>query len=108
MGLEIWSLIISIMSSIIAIAAIIQAIVWRQIIKRETEESLSILTHVIVNSAGDPDTVRKMLEDYNKSGKWRAKVSRRFDGRYILEFSFQDSSVVEITGNDKIEEKPPT
>ena len=103
MGLEVWSLIMSIISSIIAIVAIIQAIVWRQISKKETEESLSVLTHVIVNSAGDPDTVRKMLEDYNKSGKWRAKVYRKFGGRYILEFSSPSSAVVDIQSNVVVE-----
>jgi hypothetical protein len=107
MELEVWSLIVSITASIIAIVAIIQAMVLRHISQKETEESLSVLTHIIVNSAGDPDTVRKMLEDYNKSGKWRAKVCRRSDGRYVLEVSFQSSAVVDIQSNVAAEKIPP-
>lgn len=89
MGLEVGSLIVSIFASAIAIGSIIQAIVLRQRTKKETEESLSFLTHLIVNSAVDPDTIRRMVEDYSRVGEWRAKVSRRPDGKYGLDFDLK-------------------
>jgi len=89
MHLELWALIISIISGCIAIASFIQAMLVRQWTRQETQEQMSFLTHLIVNSASDPDTVRRMLEDYSRVGIWRAKVSRRPDGKYGLDFAIQ-------------------
>lgn len=100
MGLEHWALTVSIVSAVIAITSIIQAMVLRKVTEKEnkqaseslthqSEEALSFLTHLVVNSAPDPDTVRRMLEDYSKVGEWRAKVSRRPDGKYGLDFAIQ-------------------
>jgi len=87
MALEYTALIVSIISAFIAIASFIQAIILRQRTKRETDESLDFLVHLVVNSSADPDTVRRMLEDYRRAGTWRAKVSRRPDGKYGLDFA---------------------
>lgn len=100
MGLEHWALTVSIVSAVIAITSIIQAMVLRKRTEKENkqaldslthqnEEALSFHTHLIVNSAADPETVRRMLEDYNKVGEWRAKVSRRPNGKYGLDFSIK-------------------
>ncbi len=86
MTLEVWALIVSIVAASIAVAAIVQAIVLRRRTKSETERQLNFIMHLVVNSAADPDTVRRMLEDYNKAGEWRAKVVRRPDGNYSLDF----------------------
>lgn len=86
MGLEEWSLTISIVSAIMAIASIVQAWHMRKQTKKETDEALSFLTHLVINSAVDPDTLRRMLEDYKKVGEWRVKVFRRPDGKYSLDF----------------------
>jgi len=87
MTLEVSALIVSIVSAGIAITAIVQAIVLRRRTKSETEEQLNLITHLVVNSAADPDTVRRMLEDYDRVGEWRAKVSKRPDGKYGLDFT---------------------
>lgn len=86
MTLEISALVVSIVSAGIAIGSIVQAIRLRQRAKKEAEEQLSFITHLVVNSAVDPDAVRRMLQDYSKAGEWRAKVSRRPDGTYGLDY----------------------
>jgi hypothetical protein len=87
MALEISALIFSIVAAIIAVASFLHAIVLRQRTKIENEAQLSFITHLVVNSAPDPDTVRRMLEDYNKVGEWRAKVSKRPNGKYSIDFT---------------------
>jgi len=89
MTLEVCALIVSIVSAVIAITAIVQAIILRGRTKSETEGQLDFITHLVVNSAADPDTVRRMLEDYGRAGEWRAKVSKRPDGKYGLDFSIR-------------------
>lgn len=89
MTLEVCALIVSIVSAVLAIIAIVQAIVLRRRTKNETEEQLDFITHLVVNSAADPDTVRRMLEDYGKAGEWRAKVCKRPEGNYSLDFSIK-------------------
>lgn len=103
MTLEVSALIVSIAAAGIAIASFVQAIVLRRRTKRETKEQLDFITNLVVNSAADPDTVRRMLEDYNKAGEWRARVSRRPDGKYGL-----DSKIVvggEIKPSGKLGER---
>jgi hypothetical protein len=87
MALEVSALIFSIVAAGIAIASFIQAIVLRRQTKNETEEQMSFITHLVVNSAPDPATVRRMLEDYNKVGRWRVQVSKNPDGKYHLDFT---------------------
>jgi len=101
MTLEVLALIVSIVATGIAIAAIVQAIVLRRWAKSETEEQLNLITHLVVNSAADPDTVRRMLEDYGRVGEWRAKVSKRPDGKYGLDFAMSFGDNVKIS--DKLE-----
>lgn len=76
-------------SMVLAIGAIIQAVLLRHWTKNETKRDLSFLTQLIINSASDPETVRKVVEDYNKNKQWRTEVHRRSDGKYILQ-SHQD------------------
>jgi hypothetical protein len=86
MSLEVSALVVSIVSAGIAIGSIVQAIRLRQRTKKEAEEQLSFITHLVANSAADPDAVRKMLKDYEKAGEWRAKVFRKPDGSYALQY----------------------
>lgn len=86
MTLEVSALIISIVAAGFAIASFVQAILIRRWTRRETKEQLDFITNLVVNSAADPGTVERMLEDYNRVGEWRAKVSRRPDGNYGLDF----------------------
>lgn len=85
MTLEQCALVVSIVGAVLAILAIIQAVVLRQRTRKETNQSLSFLTNLIINSAADPDVIRKVVEDYNKNKEWRTKVRRMSDGKYILE-----------------------
>ena len=87
MNLEAWALIVSIVSGIIAVTAIIQSIVLRRWTTSETSGQLNFIIQLVVNSAADPDAVRRMLEDYGRAGEWRAKVSKRPDGKYGLDFT---------------------
>lgn len=49
MALESWALIISITSACIAIVSFIHAMLVRQWTRRDTEERMSFLVHLIVN-----------------------------------------------------------
>jgi hypothetical protein len=68
MPLQVSAVVVSIVSAGIVIGSIVQAIRLRQQTKKEAEEQLSFITHLVVNSAADPDAVRKMLMDYEKAG----------------------------------------
>lgn len=86
MTLAVPALVVSIVSVCISIASIVYVTILHRRTERKTEEQLSFITHLVANSAADPDTVRRMLQDYAKAGEWRAKVSRRPDGTYGLEY----------------------
>lgn len=68
-----WGLIIS---GIGILATIIVAVLIYHWTRRRTDEILEFTVNLIVNSAGDPDTVRRLLDDYEKTGEWRGKVTR--------------------------------
>jgi len=55
--------------------------------KRSTEDTLQLLVNLIVNSAGDPNTVRRLLDDVAKTSEWRGKVSKRKDGSYSIDWT---------------------
>jgi len=104
--MEVCALTVSIVSAVIAMISIIQAIVLRRRTKKETTEDLNFITNLVANSAADPDTVRRLLEDYNKVGEWRAKVSRRPDGKYGLDFAITvGGGNVKPTGKLEIHKK---
>jgi len=68
-----WGLVIS---GIGILATIIIAFLIYNWTKRRADEIIGFTVNLIVNSAGDPDTVRRLLEDYEKTGQWRGKVTR--------------------------------
>lgn len=73
MGIEQWGLVLSGLG-ILATAVI--AVLVNRWTKRRTDEMIEFAVNLIVNSAGDPDTVRRLLDDYGKTGEWRGKVTR--------------------------------
>ncbi len=90
--------VISIVFGCVGIASFIHAIVLRRRTKTETEEQLSFITHLVVNSAPDPGAVQRMVDDYNKAGEWRATVSRRPDGKYSLDFKISVGGEIKPSG----------
>ncbi|TRZ54153.1 MAG: hypothetical protein D4S01_00075 [Dehalococcoidia bacterium] len=56
---------------------------WTQ---RRTEEILEFIVNLVPSSAVDPKTVRRLLDDYNKTKEWRGKVSRNPDGTYHIDW----------------------
>ena len=52
--------------------------------KRSTQDTLQLLVNLIVNSASDPKTVRRLLDDVVKTGEWRGEISKRPDGNYSI------------------------
>jgi len=98
MTLEVSALIVSIVAAIIAIVSFAHAIVLRRWTKRESKEQLDFIMNLVVNSAADPDTVRRMLEDYNKVGEWRGSVSRRPDGKYGIDFKISIGGEIKPSG----------
>jgi len=73
MGIEQWGLVLSGLG--ILATAVIAVLIYRWT-KRRTDEIIEFAVNLIVNSAGDPDTVRRLLDDYEKTGEWRGKVTR--------------------------------
>jgi hypothetical protein len=73
-GIEQWALALSVIG--IVATVIVAALIYKWT-KRRTDEIIEFAVNLIVNSAGDPDTVRRLLDDYEKTGKWRGKVTRR-------------------------------
>ena len=101
MTLEVPALIVSIVAAGIAIASFVHAIILRERTKRETKEQLDFIVNLVVNSAADPDTVRRMLKDYNDSGEWRAQVSSRPNGKYGLDFKVSVGGEMKSSGELK-------
>ena len=73
MGIEQWALALSAIG--IAVTVVVAALIYKWT-RRRTDEIIEFAVNLIVNSAGDPDTVRRLLDDYEKTGKWRGKVTR--------------------------------
>ena len=68
-----WGLIIS---GINILATITIAVLIYRWTRRRTDETIEFMVNLIVNSAGDPDTVRRLFDDHEKTGEWRGKVTR--------------------------------
>jgi hypothetical protein len=79
MGIEQWALVLS---GLGIVATVVIAVLIYKWTRRRTDEIIEFAVNLIVNSAGDPDTVRRLLDDYEKTGKWRGKVTRG-DGNVI-------------------------
>jgi len=73
MGIECWGLVVGVLG---VIATTVVAILIYKWTRRRTDETIEFMINLIVNSAGDPDTVRRLLDDYEGTGRWRGKVTR--------------------------------
>ena len=73
MGFEQWALVLS---GIGIVATVVIAVLIYKWTRRRTDEIIEFAVNLTVNSAGDPDTVRRLLDDYEETGKWRGKVTR--------------------------------
>ena len=82
--LEVCSLIVSASAALIAIAALVQTVTWRQQTKKETEKLLHFMTHLKPDSAAEPDTVRRIPEDFRKIGDHRDNAVTGSDAQYRL------------------------
>ena len=100
MTLEHWALIVSIVSAGIAIGSFLHAVDTRRRTRRETVGHLEFIEHLVVNSAADPDTVRRMVKDYHETGVWRAKVSKTPDGKYHVDYFVSSGGDLSVGGGD--------
>ena len=73
MGTEQWALVISGIGIVVTVVVAASIYKWT---RRRTDEIIEFAVNLIVNSAGSPDTVRRLLDDREKTGKWRGKVTR--------------------------------
>ena len=73
MGIEQWALVLS---GIGIVATVVIAVLIYKWTRRRTDEIIEFAVNLTVNSAGDPDTVRRLLDDYEETGKWRGNVTR--------------------------------
>ena len=73
MGIEQWALALSAIGIVVTI--VVAALIYKWT-RRRTDEIIEFAVNLIVNSAGDPDTIRRLLDDHEKTGKWRGKVTR--------------------------------
>ncbi len=78
MGIEHWGLVLS---GLGVLATVVVAILIYKWTRRRTDEVVAFIVNLIVNSAGDPDTARRLLDDYERTGEWRGKVTRGDSGR---------------------------
>ena len=65
-----------VLSGLGILATVVIAVLIYSWTRTRTDEIIEFEVNLIVNSAGDPDTVRRLLDDYEKTGKWRGKVTR--------------------------------
>ena len=77
-----WNLIIGILG--IAATATISILIYRWQNNR-TKEIIEFMVNLVTNSAGDPDTVRRLLDDYNRTHAWRGKVSK-IGGKFHIDW----------------------
>jgi len=78
MEIEQWGVVLS---GLGILATIIIAILIYKWTKRRTDEIIGFVVNLIINSAGDPDTVRRLLDDYERTGEWRGIVTRGDSGK---------------------------
>lgn len=86
---------------IVGIVAVIMTIVlYRRTSKlvNSGNDILWYLTNLVPNTAPDPDTVRRLIDDYQKSGEWRGRVFR-YDDKYSIAFDMSLSETIKIGEN---------
>ena len=86
---------------IVGIVAVIMTIVlYRRTSKlvNSGNDILWYLTNLVPNTAPDPDTVRRLIDDYQKSGEWRGRVFRH-DDKYSIAFDMSLSETIKIGEN---------
>lgn len=81
MGIEYWGLVVSVLG---IIATSILAILIYKWTRGRTEETMELMGHLIVNSAGDPEAMRRLLQDPERMKTERGKVCRGSDGKYFI------------------------
>lgn len=81
MGIEYWGLIVSILG---IIATSVLAILIYRWTRKRTEETMEFVGSLVINSASDPETVRRLLKDTERMKTDRGKVCKGSDGNYFI------------------------
>lgn len=81
MGIEHWGLVVSILGIIVTSVLAILVYKWT---RRRTEETMEFMGNLIIDSAGDPETVRRLLKDLERMKTDRGKVCKGSDGKYFI------------------------
>ena len=81
MGIEHWGLVVSILGIIATSVLAILIYTWN---RRRTKETMEFMGNLIINSAGDPESVRRLLKDPERMQTDRGKVVKGSDGNYFI------------------------
>ena len=81
MTIAIWGLIVSVLGVIVIIVIAYLIYSWTQ---RRTIETMEFVESLIINSATDPETVKRLLKDPDRMKTDRGKVCKGSDGKYFI------------------------
>ena len=96
--MEIAALVISIVSLCLMIGLHYRTTVLSKRTASRNRESLEFMANLIINSAYDPNTVRRLVLDYPKGMEWRGVVS--YGGKKQHSIAWEVPSPEEITIGD--------
>ncbi len=86
---------------VVSIVAVIMMIVlYRRTTKliNSGNDILWYLTNLVPNTAPDPETVRRLIDDYQKNGEWRGRIFRH-DDKYSIAFDMSLTETIKIGEN---------
>jgi|GEM_PF-4794829 len=97
-GLAMASLVVSIFAALIALAAIFQAICFRNKTKKETQDQFNFTANLVMYATGNPEKVTSILQSFQKSGAWGpVEVIRQPDGKLNFKFNQVLSGIIGIS-----------
>ena len=63
---------------------------------KRTRDTLEFMVNLVINAAAEPQTLRRLIDDYAKNKEWRGGVSRGEDFKYYISFEMPDRETLKI------------
>lgn len=105
-GLAVCSLIVSIIAALVAIASMCHAFYVRKKTKQESKEQLDFITYVVINSAPDPQTLQRLIDEYVRTGKPHGMLEKDLiTGKYHLRNYVDVASRFNLTTKMEIKDR---
>jgi len=63
---------------------------------KRTRDTLEFIANLVINAAADPQTLRRLVDDYGKNKDWRGGLSRGEDFKYHISYEISGRETLKI------------